>query len=579
MKVTQRRAAWALAAMGVLLAGCRDEPTALAPDAEAGPAASAARAGQAGRGTTGPEAEFEALEREVPGTGGFFFDERGNLVVVATDTTRGPALRARLEGRLREYRDRLPEHWRGPRGGGRVVVRRGDHSFAQLAAWRDAFSERVAAGPGLVFADADEAENRLTIGITSPGMQAEMRRVAAEAGIPAQALRFEVTGPIRQSVGTAADRAALLASTQTSSTTTGSGTSILGRVRPIVGGVYVEWAKNGGGTWCTLGFTADATPYPGALINSHCSNGEWDTNPENRYYQRPDSTWIKDFTSVTPDLLGSEYYDPDGWACYVGWKCRRSDAAYVSTSFGKTRTGHIAKTTYRSTAAGVNGSFIINQADPRFFVVFERSPAVGEWAEKMGARSGWTGGAITRTGVESWFSDGQWHKKGNQTWAQYYGNNGDSGSPVFAWAGGSRPANEVALLGLHWGRTDDGLSIFSPVANIRDDLGALGTSMRTTVPPPAPPYSVSIGGQTDNPYSGSYQTWTANVTSGTSPFTYRWYRNGAQVSTSQSYTGYVGSAMFELEVQVTDATGAVATASVMVIPGNCDPAAPGECAV
>ena len=66
-------------------------------------------------------------------------------------------------------------------------------------------------------------------------------------------------------------------------------------------------------------------------------------------------------------------------------------------------------------------------------------------------------------------------------------------------------------------------------------------------------------------------TWTANVSGGTSPYTYSWLRDGSQVSTGSSYTEYFsfngwggGSYEFTLRVDVRDAQNTLASATMVV---------------
>lgn len=53
---------------------------------------------------------------------------------------------------------------------------------------------------------------------------------------------------------------------------------------------------------------------------------------------------------------------------------------------------------------------------------------------------------------------------------------------------------------------------------------------------------------------------TAEVTGGTSPYTYHWYRDGAYVGTGASYTASAGTRDFILRAEATDATMATRAA-------------------
>lgn len=66
-------------------------------------------------------------------------------------------------------------------------------------------------------------------------------------------------------------------------------------------------------------------------------------------------------------------------------------------------------------------------------------------------------------------------------------------------------------------------------------------------------------------------TWTADVAGGTDPYTYEWYRDGQLVSTLGSYTGTAGSSDFDLELDVEDADGEVASDFLHVTVTTCPP--------
>lgn len=62
-------------------------------------------------------------------------------------------------------------------------------------------------------------------------------------------------------------------------------------------------------------------------------------------------------------------------------------------------------------------------------------------------------------------------------------------------------------------------------------------------------------------------TWTANVTSGIAPYTYKWYKDGSQIGTAQSMTT-MGTYNFVIKLEVTDAYGQVSsvTKNITVLP-------------
>jgi len=101
-------------------------------------------------------------------------------------------------------------------------------------------------------------------------------------------------------------------------------------------------------------------------------------------------------------------------------------------------------------------------------------PIGGEMVDKMGQTTGWTYGFVNRTCMTAnvsteWTVDGRPIRFQCQDRANYFGDSGDSGSPVFVWYG-----NTVHLMGIHWGGSSSH-SMFSALWNIQADLGNITT--------------------------------------------------------------------------------------------------------
>jgi hypothetical protein len=73
-------------------------------------------------------------------------------------------------------------------------------------------------------------------------------------------------------------------------------------------------------------------------------------------------------------------------------------------------------------------------------------------------------------------------------------------------------------------------------------------------PPPPPELTVSVSGP-DVVWTGHYASWSAQVTSGTAPYTYQWSGANMGTSTQDSFNGYVYYP-FTLYLDVWDASGA-----------------------
>lgn len=80
------------------------------------------------------------------------------------------------------------------------------------------------------------------------------------------------------------------------------------------------------------------------------------------------------------------------------------------------------------------------------------------------------------------------------------------------------------------------------------------------------PVSASIGGE-DVPPANTSQTWNANPSGGSIPYSYTWYRDGIAVGTGSSYTTNVGASSFGLKLIALDASG-IQGAAVMAVDVN-----------
>lgn len=69
---------------------------------------------------------------------------------------------------------------------------------------------------------------------------------------------------------------------------------------------------------------------------------------------------------------------------------------------------------------------------------------------------------------------------------------------------------------------------------------------------------------TRNPYSGTWNTWTASGSGGVEPYRMEWYRSGTLVGKGTSYSGSAGDADFPLRVDIHDAYGRTASGYMQV---------------
>jgi hypothetical protein len=391
------------------VAACSDQNQPSAPDV---PADLARVQGQ-------PD-DANALARAVPGFGGFFYDAQGRpTMYLTTPTARGAAERA-----LAPY---LQKHGVAT---GRIQTRLAAHTWDQLERWRGQVSPSALATRGAVYVDADEALNRVTVG-AERGAIGQLRASLARLGLPADAMVVQEAQPITFAVGAPRPRPGTL--------------SLQGRVRPIVGGVQINFP----GFLCSLGFNVSG----GFITASHCTNVQGGNN-STPYWQPLQST--------DPVQIATEVADPNyvsGGTCPAGRRCRRSDSAKASYANGITFTlGGIARTDRVGRSLTITG---------QWSVTGEAVATVGQTVNKVGRTTGWSQGQVTNTCVDTNVS-GSDITELCQNFVSATVGSGDSGSPVFAIGSGSN----VSLVGILWGGSGSSSFVYSPMANIHNDLGS-----------------------------------------------------------------------------------------------------------
>lgn len=454
-----------LAVLGtLLLAACQQDDGPTAPDAMS-PDAAFSRSGPPGqRGL-----DRAALARAIPGFGGIYLDADGLPTVVLRDQAQRPQAERALSAFLRA---------RGL-GPAQLQVARGDFDYGALDTWFERVSPEVLGIAGVATVDLHETRNRVVIGVTDATAGPQVRGVAARIGVPAEALAIVEVAPIVE-----------LATLQEAAAT-------------ISGGLQIHF----GGFICTLGFNALSGSQESFITNSHCTDTQGGT--EGTLYYQP-------LSSIDPTVIGTEVDDPTYFrnnGCPRGGHCRFSDAARVRQEPGRTFTrGSIKR------LAGMNdpGAEIVGEYT--ITAKFDQdSPGVGcalEGAvvDKIGRTTGWTQGAIDASCVHVGVA-GSNKVQLYQNIVQAGVNSGDSGSPVFATESGS---SNVTLHGILWGG-GGGTFVYSPLANIEHELGALtvtGSGGPTPPPPPPPPTGEIHVGDLDGSANvkGKSGKWSASVT-------------------------------------------------------------------
>jgi hypothetical protein len=399
-----------LVGLVLLAAGCSDmnQPSASSDGSDPSPAVA----------RQGTSAHPNDLARAIPGFGGFFLDATGTPTVYLKD----PGQKAKVAQALGPYFQAAriqPSLLR---------VQRGQFDWAQLERWQTGPGNSALALPGAVFTDADEATNRLRVGVEHGAAGAAVRSALARAGVPAAAVIIEETAPIVQ-----------VATLQNDNTRRG--------------GLQINFP----GFLCTLGFN-DGT---GAFItNSHCTNTQGGV--ESTPYGQP---------LLSAGTVAIEITDPaytTGGACPAGRRCRRSDAArarYQSGIQGAHRLiARTAAPNRKRAALDITGSFTITGE-------LLSGGVVGDVVNKIGRTTGWTQGQITNVGVNTNVS-GSNVTQLSQTFVAAGVGGGDSGSPVFSLSG-----SNATLRGILWGGSSNGRSfVFSPLGNIEGELGPIASN-------------------------------------------------------------------------------------------------------
>jgi hypothetical protein len=369
-----------------------------------------------------------ALARSVRGFGGFFIDAQGNPTVYLKDAAERPNVGRALEPWLRAH----------GRNASQLRVLQGEFEWAELERWFAQASPEAFAFAGTVFVDADEAANRIRVGVERGAPIGQIRAALARRGIPDGAAIVTETEPIRQ-LATLRDA-----------------------IRPTVGGLQINFDPTPGvpGSFvCTLGFNVLAGGQRSFIANSHCTNEQGGT--EATPYGQP---------LLASGVIATEVDDPEYFrrGCYPSRICRFSDASRAVYAEGtQSALGRIARTPAPNASGSANltiaGEFQIAGED------LSTEFVIGSSLNKIGRTTGWTEGPVTNTCVDVGVL-GSNIVQLCQTIVQAAVAGGDSGSPVFRREGGS----DVTLAGILWGGGTN-IYVFSPLANIERELGPLTT--------------------------------------------------------------------------------------------------------
>jgi hypothetical protein len=410
------------AGAALAISACQDNSTPTSPDAGLVPATA--------RVSQGPDLPSAAeFDRQVPGFGGFFLDRDGTPTVYLTrGASRAPAERV-LAGYLAAKGISTAA----------VHVAEARYGWKQLERWQEAATVEALAGPGAVFVDNDETTNRVLIGVENLAATGRVRAAVARLGIPDDAVIVQRVDPIHQ-------------------------VATLQNVvdRPVRAGVQINFP----GFLCSVGFNATSGTQKSFITASHCTTKQGGV--ESTPYWQP-------LQSVAPTQLATEVADPvyvkNGPGCPKGRRCRVSDASRAAYIVGTNQAlGLIARTSGANNGSlSIVGSFSITSDDCK--TTLGGCLAVGATVNKVGRTTGWSAGKITNTCVNTGVT-GSTIVQRCQTFVSAKVGAGDSGSDVFQVTS----STNVKLAGILWGGNSGGTQfVFSPLANVVQDLGALTT--------------------------------------------------------------------------------------------------------
>lgn len=408
------------------------------------------------RSAQGLDALFLKFADNLPGFAGYFYNESGDLVVQLTGRGDEHAARALLAETARTRPQRWHNPWTRP---AQVIIQRAQFDFAQLQAIRARLAADAAILAEFPSFDTNEVTNEVVLGVTTEEARQRVLAQVAALQLPPNAIRIEVVPP------------------------TTFITNLSNSVRPVVGGLQIQWTDNVNAPLgikdCTLGINVlygnaaegIATGTPGFYTAAHCSPVQG-ANDSVEYRQGG-------------TRIGQERYDPANFTFMTNADCiypqgntycRYSDVTFATYDSAVSRKqGYLAKTLSRGTGAGNAGSTdLAILGSWQFTATGTVLPTVGMTLEKVGEHTGWTGGSVVAANNGATCADQPARNLAGQvvyvlcsTTVDAYALDGDSGSPVFRILSN----NNVEFAGIVWGQTGTGRFWFSDVNQIAKSMG------------------------------------------------------------------------------------------------------------
>ncbi|HEX2094252.1 MAG TPA: hypothetical protein VHG28_17745 [Longimicrobiaceae bacterium] len=515
----------------VTLAACADDSRVTAPQVESRSSAAASNEDQLPEYDTWHPGEEQSLRvaRQVPGFGGFSFDEQGNMILYMKNPRDASAV-GLARAILGPYHASQRGGWKREAARPEIIVREAQFTFAALHRYRSRIEAEVFATPGVQFTDLDEQVNRLVIGIDRARADEARRTVElilSRRGVPREAVDFEMglqyisepTPPCEfgdpncNPDPCATDPSAC--ESETGQTTDpcridpsscepdpcvagdawcspgyfemfAANNDLRGVVRPILGGTLVtNVPANAFPAPGTLGFQVWYCP-PSTLGGGACAYYHVVTSHQTgAYAQVADVRFYQPKSDAANDaVIGREAYDTrwhthpftvriDGGTatsqCSATLKCRRSDAALIRAQGPSHGFGYLVRPANPPYSDGYDhgsAQFALNPST--YFgirIAWEGVAEQYQTVTKIGAATGWRTGQVLRKCIDK-LRDGYIVFRCQTEVEWSLSRSGDSGAPVFKYGSDGT----AMLVGLH-SAGDPNRGYYAPLANLRNDFG------------------------------------------------------------------------------------------------------------
>lgn len=441
------------------IAACTDGTAPSESDHQPAQAPAAAIGTDYPRGIGQPDRVSWDIAKQLPGFGGLYWDDAGNLHVFLTDLSLADRAKQAFATKLASRRPGMITRPSGPRS---VIIHQGRYDVRQLIQWRRLARDVALTVPGTYSVGVSGSTNTIAVGVETPAAGSALLAAMAAAGLPPDAVTVIIgAGPKRTE-------------------------SLSSQPDTIEGGFRVEHFLMRNTYYytgqCTLGLIGILDQVSVIATASHCTADHHGVEGTELY---------QPFT-YDGRKIGDEYIDPP-WEDYRSngdcpfepsgnprsngqpMYCRYSDVALYTFAPGVIGwIGRMARTEFYREGAGLVGSTTIDSNFPYFRITGRQDYVdIGDPVHKIGATTGWTMGRVYLTCRDIWPSNPE------ENWYVFCANEvanagdeaGDSGAPAFILPGVPGPG-DAEIVGITFAKSNSGF-YYSPMANIDMEIGYL----------------------------------------------------------------------------------------------------------